>query len=225
MDLIKIIDSAIVPSPNNELLLDLVFTIPKGSYIEHMYIVDSVNVTTEGDLTDSNFDIVTGLLDAGLCESIGDFHNQAFAKISSTSDGYDTYRFNKYFTWLNNNGDWGEAIIIKDDIVFVTLQIDTSTEAKYKADCSESKVTIPVYNRTRMLVDIADLGRLIGGCDPCKDIPESFVKTIMEFRAFETAVEIKDWLMVKRLYNDIYNTSISKSSISYSLTRKCNCNV
>lgn len=224
MDLIKIIDSAIVPSPTNELLLDLVFTIPKGSYIEHMYIVDDVDVTTEDDLTDSNFDIVTGLLDAGLCESVGDFNSQAFDKISSTSDGYDTYRF-KHLIWLTNNGDAGAGIIIKDDIVFVTLQIDTSTEAKYKASCSESKITIPVYNRTRMLVDIADLGRLIGGCDPCKDIPESFVKTIMEFRAFETAVEIKDWLLVKRLYNDIYNTSISKSSISYSLTHKCNCNV
>lgn len=224
MDLIKIIDSAIVPSPTNELLLDLVITIPKGSYIEHMYIINSKDVTTEGDLTDNNFDIVTGLLDAGLCESVEDFHSQAFDKISSTSDGYDTYRF-KHLTWLNNNGDSDAGIIIKDDMVFVTLQIDTSTEAKYKANCSESKITIPVYNRTRMLVDIANLGRLIGGCDPCRDIPESFVKTIMEFRAFETAIEIKDWLLVKRLYNDIYNTSISKSSISYSLTHKCNCNV
>lgn len=224
MSLIKIVDSSIVPDSSNSLLLDLVISIPKGSYIEHMYLVQGKNVTTEGDLTDSVNDIITGSVNASLYSDVQAFFDDAFIKISETDD-YCTYQFNNIIYWMTDAGDANVGLPILDDISFLTLKIDTNTEAQHKADCKESSITIPIYNRTRMLVDIANLGRLIGGCDPCRDIPESFVKTIMEFRAFETAIEIKDWLLVKRLYNDIYNTSISKSSISYSLTHKCNCNV
>lgn len=208
---------------NTDLLMSFVITIPKNAYIEHMYIVNKKDFTVESDLTNSAYDMVEAMVTTiPQYSDAEEWFNDAFEKVYE-DDECSTYLWNTEFEWVDNNSNAHSGIVV-NDLTFVTLKLDVLTEASNNADCQESSLTIPVYNRTKILCDIVRVGRLLNGdCTNCDNIPEGLIKKIMEFRVFEASAESREWLMLKKMYDDLYDTTNQSATVSYTLTNKCNC--
>ena len=231
MNLITLNEISLVPNYNGNAIVQFSITIPKGAYIDKMYVVYKDNLSVLSDIISEDYDVVQGTIEE--YQNVGtskEWFEHYFTKVYE-DDTNATYVFNNDDTLMNYIGNVfedGIELNLDDNhnsIIYITLKLDTLTEAKHQASCSDSTITFVVYNKEQIMSDIVKYGRVLGdNCVSCSNIPDALIKKIIEYRTFKAAINNQDWLLVKELYDKIYKKEQGGNSISYTLTSKCNCN-
>lgn len=232
MKLISLDNVTIKTNSSGNSNVEFTITIPNDAYIEHFYIANADTLITEANLKEDDY--FQGLIDQNVYDTLKEVFNDNFEKIYQT-DYYSTYTLvlNMGFLMGSKNGEvWDGTYDPKIAPLFITLKIDALTEAKQKADCSESALTFALFDTTAIMADIIRYGRYVtNDCVDCCKPSDLLIQKILEYRLLEAAVVAEDWLLVKELYQKIYSNEEGSSTIAYTIANaphttinKCNCN-
>jgi len=223
MSLITISGLSLIPDSTGKPIVSFLVTIPKNSYFEKFCISYSKDIKVLADVTNAVNDVIETSVTDGTYK-VEDWMDVAFTKLYE-QDNLVTYQVKQDFPWYTPNNN-GIGIEVKDnELVFITLKLDVLTEATYLSTCTDSTLTFAVYDNAKIMSDIVKYGRSLGdGCSPCKDVSDALIQKIVEYRAFNAALNTQDWVLAKDLYNGVYTNNSGGTQISYSLTSKCGCN-
>lgn len=216
MGLIKVIEYG---DSNN--ILTLKVAIPKDSYFSKFYACTQDEITSDNYIKNNNY--IEGAKAPN--DSIEDAFNKMFTYITdyvSDEDGnlYSIYELKNSFVWTLGKDSGVGIKISKEDLLFVTMQLEASSVGKQyikssECGCDNTIHTVVLYDDLQIKLDILSYAKFIE-CS-CA-VPEEFMDKVLQLKAFELSIYTKNYYKAAQYWIKFYK---NKNKV---VTKRCGCN-
>lgn len=186
MDIINVLEYSLDVND----VLTFTVNIPKGTYIKEFYISDSKDVLANKGVkvTDVYLNLKYKYTSPIAC------FNALFNKIGGTNT-YDTYVLTDTFTYENGKG----IKLDRDALTFITIVLSPYNNHK------EDSLTFPVYDNMLIKTRVLEQAKVCKNCNQCS-IDNSFIDSLLQLKALEVSLELKDYMFASELWNKINNS-------------------
>lgn len=213
MSLIKIIEYGYGVDDKT---LSLKIAIPRGSHIKDLYFASSADILKyNSPKVEHIFEKVSDWYDTNNSK---DTFLKMFTYVktlySDRADiAMDVYELKDDFYWGANIG----IPIDKQGLNFITLELQFNPNEGFvippHCGFDNSCLVYPIYNCLGLKLKALDFYK--GGCE-C-EFNREFVDKILQIKAIETALEVKDFIYASKLWGEFNNSKISN------IVKNCNC--
>lgn len=216
MSLIKILEYGLGKDNST---LNLIISIPKGSYLK------SFHIATSADIKSNNVkvhDVFSKVKENLLTESDKNTFINMFKLLETRyedtpSKTVEVYELRDNFYWDGNIG----ITVDKDDLTFITMQLhfDSSSDYEVSTKCGEDSTieVLPVYDGLALKLKALQQAKCFCNCGGHYGINRDFIDTILAIKCFDLAIQTQDYNYAAKLWNS-FNMLNNKLN-------SCNCHV
>ena len=200
MSLIKILEYGL---GNDNSSLNLIISIPKGSYLKSFYIATNTEIKNNNIKVHDVFSKVkeTMRIEGDKSTFISMFKLLETRYEDIPSKAVEIYELRNDFLWDDNIG----ISLDKDNLTFITMQLyfDPSYGYTISTECGEDSTieVLPIYDGLSLKLKALQQAKCFCNCGEHYRSNKNFIDTILAIKCFDLAIETQDYNYAAKLWN------------------------